>query len=190
MSDKQQDLDKEYENSFLESRTITLWGEVDDDLAASVIAQLLFLEKKDPTKDIRIVINSPGGSVYAGLGIRDAMDLVKPDVSTIVIGLAASMAADIFVAGAKGKRFMSSRSTLMMHQVSSGTSGTVAEAENDVGEMKRLNDLLSRDIVKASTLTLAQFKKKSSKDWYINAEEAVKHGFADKVLTRSLKELK
>lgn len=172
----------------LKDRIIFIGTGIDDGVANSVIAQMLFLQMQDPKKDIHIYINSPGGSVTAGLAIYDTMQFLTCDVNTYCIGIAASMGAVLLTAGTKGKRFCLPNSHVMIHQVSGGAQGTAADVERTIGFMfnlkKRLNAILSKHTGK----TEKQVEKDADRDNYMSAEESAKYGLVDKVL-ESRKEL-
>ena len=172
----------------LKDRIIFIGTGIDDGVANSVIAQMLFLQMQDPKKDIHIYINSPGGSVTAGLAIYDTMQFLTCDVNTYCIGIAASMGAVLLTAGTKGKRFCLPNSHVMIHQVSGGAQGTAADVERTIGFMfnlkKRLNTILSKHTGK----TEKQVEKDADRDNYMSAEESAKYGLVDKVL-ESRKEL-
>lgn len=168
----------------LKERIIFLSGEIHNEMADLIVAQLLFLEAEDPDKDIQIYINSPGGSVSAGFAIYDTMQYIKPDVSTICVGLAASMGAFLLAAGAKGKRYALPNADIMIHQPLGGTQGQAEDiriqAEKILEIRKRINKILSEktgqdiDIINRDT----------DRDYYLNAEEAVKYGLIDKVMEK------
>lgn len=172
----------------LKDRIIFIGTPIDDFVANSVIAQLLFLQMQDPKKDIHIYINSPGGSVTAGLAMYDTMQFVTCDVNTYCIGIAASMGSVLLTAGTKGKRFCLPNSHVMIHQVSGGAQGTAADVERTIGFMfnlkKRLNGILSKHTGKP----VEQVELDSDRDNYMSGEEAVEYGLVDKVL-ESRKEL-
>lgn len=172
----------------LKDRIIFIGTGIDDGVANSVIAQMLFLQMQDPKKDIHIYINSPGGSVTAGLAIYDTMQFLTCDVNTYCIGIAASMGAVLLTAGTKGKRFCLPNSHVMIHQVSGGAQGTAADVERTIGFMfnlkKRLNAILSKHTGKS----VKQVEKDADRDNYMSAEESAKYGLVDKVL-ESRKEL-
>jgi ATP-dependent Clp protease protease subunit len=172
----------------LKDRIIFIGTGIDDGVANSVIAQMLFLQMQDPKKDIHIYINSPGGSVTAGLAIYDTMQFLTCDVNTYCIGIAASMGAVLLTAGTKGKRFCLPNSHVMIHQVSGGAQGTAADVERTIGFMfnlkKKLNDILSKHTGK----TVEQVENDADRDNYMSAEESVEYGLVDKVL-QSRKEL-
>ncbi len=167
----------------LKDRIIFLGTEIDDTVANLVIAQLLFLESQDKTKDIKLYINSPGGSVTAGLAIYDAMQYVKPDVSTICVGLAASMGAVLLTAGAKGKRFALPNAEVMIHQVLGGVQGQATDikihAERILKIKDRLNEILSKHTGKKKSLV----EQDTERDYFLTAAESVKYGLIDKVIT-------
>jgi ATP-dependent Clp protease protease subunit len=167
----------------LKDRIIFLGSAIDDDVANIVIAQLLFLANQDPEKDIKLYINSPGGSVTAGMAIYDTMQHIKPDVSTICIGMAASMGSVLLTAGKKGKRFVLPNSEVMIHQVLGGTQGQASDiqihAERIVKMKKRLNELLASH----SGQTFEKVEKDADRDYFMSAEEAVAYGIADKVIS-------
>lgn len=172
----------------LKDRIIFIGTGIDDGVANSVIAQLLFLQMQDPKKDIHIYINSPGGSVTAGLAIYDTMQFLTCDVNTYCIGIAASMGAVLLTAGTKGKRFCLPNSHVMIHQVSGGAQGTAADVERTFGFMinlkKRLNTILSKHTGK----TEKQIEKDADRDNYMSGKDATTYGLVDKVL-ESRKEL-
>jgi len=172
----------------LKDRIIFIGCGIDDGVANSVIAQMLFLQMQDPKKDIHIYINSPGGSVTAGLAIYDTMQFLTCDVNTYCIGIAASMGAVLLTAGTEGKRFCLPNSHVMIHQVSGGAQGTAADVERTMGFMfnlkKKLNAILSTHTGKSEK----QVEKDADRDNYMSAEEAAAYGLVDKVL-QSRKEL-
>ncbi len=166
----------------LKDRIIFLGTAIDDMVANLVIAQLLFLESQDKTKEIKLYINSPGGSVTAGLAIYDAMQYVKPDVSTICVGLAASMGAVLLAAGTKGKRFALPNSEIMIHQVLGGVQGQATDikihAERILKIKDRLNDILSKHTGRKKALV----EEDTERDYFLDPDEAVKYGLIDKVI--------
>lgn len=165
----------------LEDRIIFLSGEIDDAVANTVVAQLIYLEAKDPSKDINLYINSPGGSVSAGLAIYDTMNYIKCDVSTICIGMAASMGAFLLSSGAKGKRFALPNSEIMIHQPLGGAQGQASDikiaAEHILRTKKKLNTILAQN----SGKPLEQIERDTDRDNYLSAEEAQNYGLIDKV---------
>lgn len=173
----------------LKDRIIFIGTSIDDHIANLVIAQMLFLQMEDPKKDIHLYINSPGGSVTAGLAIYDTMQFVTCDVTTYCMGMAASMGAVILAAGTKGKRFALPNSDIMIHQVSGGAQGTASDVERSVEFMyklkRRLNGLLAHHTGK----DVKEVERDADRDYYMSAEEACKYGLVDKVV-QSRKELK
>lgn len=168
----------------LEDRIIFLSGEIDDAVANTVVAQLIYLEAKDPSKDISLYINSPGGSVSAGLAIYDTMNYVKCDVSTICIGMAASMGAFLLSSGQKGKRFALPNSEIMIHQPLGGVQGQATEiqiaAEHILKTKKKLNEILAKN----SGRTVQELERDTDRDNYLSAQEALEYGLIDKVFTK------
>ena len=170
----------------LEDRVIFLTGEINDAVADTVVAQLIFLEAKDPNKDICLYINSPGGSVTAGLAIYDTMNYIKCDVSTICIGLAASMGAFLLSSGAKGKRYALPNSEIMIHQPLGGAQGQASDikiqAEHILKTKQRLNSILAFN----SGKPIEQVEKDTDRDNYLSAQEAKEYGLIDEILTKRL----
>lgn len=168
----------------LRDRIVFLNGEVNDDVASVIISQLLFLESEDPEKDIFLYINSPGGSVTAGMAIYDAMNYIKCDVSTICIGMAASMGAFLLSGGAKEKRFALPNAEVMIHQPSGGVRGQETEirivAENILKTRKKLNKILAENTGKS----FEEVEKDTERDFYMDAEEAVKYGLVDAIIIK------
>ncbi len=168
----------------LEDRIIFLSGEIDDAVANTVVAQLIYLEAKDPNKDINLYINSPGGSVSAGLAIYDTMNYIKCDVSTICIGMAASMGAFLLSSGAKGKRFALPNSEIMIHQPLGGAQGQASDikiaAEHILKTRQKLNSILAAN----SGKPLEQIERDTDRDNYLSAEEAQRYGLIDTVFVR------
>ncbi len=173
----------------LKERIIFIGTPIDDYVASLTIAQLLFLQSEDPSKDISVYINSPGGSVSAGMAIYDTMQFVKPDVSTICVGMAASMAQVLLCAGAHGKRFALPNSRIMMHQPLGGTQGQAADIEIYTKEMLRIRDTLYGVISKHTGKDYEMIKKDADRDNYMSAEEAMNYGIIDKVLERPTTEI-
>lgn len=167
----------------LKDRIVFIGSEFEEHMTNSVTAQLLFLEADDPNTDITIYINSPGGSVSDCLAIYDVMNYIKPDVRTVCVGQAASAAAFILAAGAKGKRFALKNSRIMLHQVSGGARGHVVDMEIAMNETKYLNDTMRQELSRMTGKSIAQLKKDMDRDYYISAEEAKKYGIIDEVLT-------
>ena len=166
----------------LKDRIIFLGSPIDDGVANTVIAQFLFLENQDPEKDIKLYINSPGGSVTAGMAIYDTMQYIKPDVSTICIGIAASMASVLLTAGAKGKRFCLPNSEVMIHQVMGGTEGQASDIKIHAERILKLKDKLNSILAKHSGQDKKTVEKDSDRDYFMDAEEAVQYGLVDKVI--------
>ena len=165
-------------------RIIFLGTGIDDQVANIVTAQLLFLESSDPSKDIQIYINSPGGSVYAGLGIYDTMQIIKPDVATICTGMAASMGAVLLVAGEKGKRSALKHSRVMIHQPSGGAQGVASDMEINLREMLKLKKELYEILAQHSGQTYEWVEKASDRDYWMTSTEAKEMGMVDEVLER------
>lgn len=166
----------------LKDRIIFIGTGIDDHVANAVIAQMLFLQMQDPKKDIHIYINSPGGSVTAGLAMYDTMQFLTCDVNTYCIGICASMGAVLLTAGTKGKRFCLPNSHVMIHQVSGGASGTASDVERTVKFMYGLKGRLNRILAHHTGKSEKQVEKDADRDNYMSAEEAVKYGLVDKVL--------
>jgi ATP-dependent Clp protease protease subunit len=166
----------------LKDRVIMLHTDVNEQSASVIVAQLLFLEAENPDKDINFYINSPGGSVIAGLSILDTMNFIKCDVSTIVMGQAASMGSLLASSGAKGKRFMLPSARHMLHSVSSGTKGTVIDMKVALEETIKLNEYLTNIYVKNTGKSVEQLEKDMSRDFFLSAEESVEYGLADKII--------
>ncbi len=167
----------------LKERVIFLVGPVNDQMANLIVAQLLFLESENPDKDISLYINSPGGSVSAGLAIFDTMNFIKPDVSTLCTGLAASMGAFLLAAGAKGKRFSLPNSRIMIHQPSGGSQGQASDIEIQAKEILYLRERLNRSLAERTGQTMEQIHKDTDRDRFMSGDEAVEYGLIDKVLT-------
>jgi ATP-dependent Clp protease protease subunit len=167
----------------LKERIIFLGSEIDDGVANTVIAQLLFLESEDKEKDIKLYINSPGGSVTAGLAIYDTIQYIKPDVATISIGMCASMAATLLAAGAKGKRFALPNSRIMIHQVLGGAEGQATDVEIRTKEMLRIKHLLNTILAKHTGKTSEQINKDTDRDYFMSAQDAKSYGIIDKIIT-------
>ncbi len=167
----------------LKERVIFLVGPVNDHTANLVVAQLLFLESENPDKDISLYINSPGGSVSAGLAIFDTMQFIKPDVSTLCTGLAASMGAFLLAAGAKGKRFSLPNSRIMIHQPLGGAQGQAADIEIQAREILYLRERLNLMLSEKTGQSIEQIAKDTDRDNFMSAEQAVEYGMIDQVLT-------
>lgn len=166
----------------LKERIIFLSGPINDGLANVVIAQLLFLEHEDPKKDIKIYINSPGGSVTAGMAIYDTMQYVKPDVSTICVGMAASMAAVLLASGKKGKRIVLPNSEILLHQVMGGAEGQAVEIEITAKQIMKMKDRLNQILSKHTGQSLSKIEKDTDRDFYLGAEEAKAYGVVDEII--------
>jgi ATP-dependent Clp protease protease subunit len=166
----------------LKDRIIMLGTEIDDDVANVIVAQMLFLESEDPDKDINLYINSPGGSVTAGLAIYDTMQYVKPSVSTICIGQAASMGAVLLLAGAKGKRYSLPNSRIMIHQPMGGARGQAADIEIQAKEILRMRAKLNEIIVKHTGQSIARVEKDTDRDYFMGAQESKTYGIIDEVV--------
>ena len=171
----------------LKERILFVGGPVDDDVANLIIAQLLFLVAEDSAKDINVYINSPGGVVTAGMAIYDTLQYIKAPISTICIGQAASMGALLLAAGDKGKRFALPNARIMIHQPLGGAQGQATDIEIQTQEILRMKRLLNEILAKHTGQTLAKVEKDTDRDFYMSAEEAVKYGLIDLVIT-SLKE--
>jgi len=167
----------------LKERVVFLVGPVNDVTANLIIAQLLFLESENPDKDISFYINSPGGSVTAGLAIYDTMQFIKPDVSTLCVGQAASMGALLLTAGAKGKRFCLPNSRVMIHQPMGGFQGQASDIEIHAKEILYLKAKLNAILAKHSGKDVAEIEKDTDRDNFLSAEQAVNYGLLDRVLT-------
>ena len=167
----------------LKERIIFLGTDVNHQTANLIVAQLLHLAHEDPKKDIQLYINSPGGSVYDGLAILDTMNFIKPDVSTIAVGLSASMGAVLLAAGTKGKRYALPHSKIMIHQPSSGYRGTASDIEIDAKETLEIKKLLEEMMAKYTGKTKAQINKDMDRDKYLTAAESKKYGIIDKVIS-------
>jgi len=168
----------------LRDRIVFLGQQVDDEIANSIVAQLLFLESQDPQKDIFLYINSPGGSVYAGLGIFDTMNQIAPDVSTVCVGLAASMGAFLLSAGAKGKRKSLPNSRIMIHQPLGGAQGQATDIEIQAKEILYLKKQLNLHLTNHTGQPLERIEEDTDRDFFMSAEEAKEYGLIDEVINR------
>lgn len=168
----------------LKDRIIFLGGPIDDHMANLVIAQLLFLESEDPDKDIHLYINSPGGVIYSGLAIYDTMQYIKAPVSTICVGMAASMAALLLSAGAKGKRYALPSSRIMIHQPLGGAQGQASQIEIQAKEILLLKSKLNQILQHHTGQPLSRIDQDTDRDYYMSAEEATEYGVIDGVLTK------
>ena len=166
----------------LKERIIFIVGQVEDHMANLVVAQMLFLESENPDKDIHLYINSPGGSVTAGMSIYDTMQFIKPNVSTMCIGQACSMGAFLLNAGAPGKRFCLPNSRVMIHQPSGGAQGQATDIQIQASNIQETKDRLNRIMAKHSGQTIEQVAQDTERDNFMSAEEAMKYGLIDQVL--------
>ncbi len=168
----------------LKERVVFLVGEVNDQTANLVVAQLLFLESENPDKDISLYINSPGGSVTAGMSIYDTMQFIKPDVSTMCLGFAASMGAFLMAAGAKGKRFSLPNSKIMIHQVLGGTHGQATDIEIHARDILRTKEQMNRILAERTGQTLEKVRHDTERDYFMTADEAKDYGLIDQVIAQ------
>ncbi len=166
----------------LEERIIFVTGEIETHMADLIVAQLLYLESKDPKKDIQLYINSPGGVVTAGLAIFDTMNYIQCDVSTICVGMAASMGAVLLAAGAKGKRFALPNAEIMIHQPSGGAQGMASDIEITANQILKTRERLNRILSKRTGQTLKTIQRDTERDRWLDAEEAKKYGLIDDVI--------
>ncbi len=171
----------------LKDRIIMLSGEINDAVASSIVAQLLFLEAEDPEKDIYLYINSPGGVITSGFSIYDTMNYIRPDISTICIGQAASMGAFLLSCGAKGKRYSLPNSRIMIHQPLGGAQGQATDIEIQAKEILRLKEVLNGILSKNCGQKLSKIIKDTERDFFMSAKESVEYGLVDKVLEKSFK---
>jgi len=171
-------------SKLLKERIVFLTGQFNDSMANSIVAQLLFLASKDSEKDIQLYINSPGGSVTAGLAIYDTMQYIKPDVSTVSIGLSASMGAMILASGAKGKRFALPNAEILLHQVMGGARGQASEIEITAKQIIKIKEQMNKILSKHTGQPLAKIAKDTDRDFYLSAEEAKEYGVIDEVLKK------
>ena len=170
----------------LKDRIILLGSPIDDTVANIIVAQLLFLDSEDPTKDINLYVNSPGGSVTSGLAIYDTMNMISAPVSTVCVGQAASMAAVLLAAGKKGKRIALPNARIMTHQVRGGTEGTGTDMEIQLKEALRLKNTLNKILAECSGQPFEKVSDNNERDFYFSAQEAVDYGLVDYVMTRKL----
>ncbi|MDB5187921.1 MAG: ATP-dependent Clp endopeptidase proteolytic subunit ClpP [Candidatus Kaiserbacteria bacterium] len=166
----------------LKERIIFLTGGINDEVANLVIAQMLFLQSEDPKKDISLYINSPGGVVTAGLAIIDTMNHIQPDVSTVCVGMAASMGAVILAAGKKGKRFVLPNAEIMIHQPSGGAEGMAADIEITAKQILKIRAKLNAFLAKATGQTVKKIEQDVDRDFFMDADEAVTYGIVDKIM--------
>ena len=168
----------------LKDRIVFLGNQVVDDIANVIIAQLLFLEAEDPEKDIYLYINSPGGSVSAGLAIYDTVQYIKPDVSTICIGMAASMGALLLAGGSEGKRFSLPNSRILIHQPSGGAQGQATDIEIEAKEIIRIKGILNNIMAKHTGQALKKIEKDTDRDFWMSPEEAKEYGIIDTIIEK------
>lgn len=166
----------------LKDRIIFLGGPINDAVANTVIAQMLFLELQDPKKDIQLYINSPGGSVTAGMAVYDTVQYLKPDVATTCIGIAASMAATLLAAGTKGKRYALPNAEVLLHQVMGGAEGQAVEVEISAKHIIKIKDKLNDILAKHTGQKLGKIEKDTDRDFYMSAEEAKAYGIVDEII--------
>jgi len=166
----------------LRERIVILGTPINDQVANVIIAQLLYLAREDPDKDISLYVNCPGGVINSGLAIYDTMQLVQPDVSTICMGLAASMGTVLLCAGAKGKRYALPNATIHMHQAFGGAQGQAADIEIAAREIMRMQDIIRNIIAKHSGQTMEKISRDTDRDFYLNPEQAVEYGIVDEIL--------
>jgi len=166
----------------LKDRIIFLGGQIDDTASNLIIAQMLFLESEDPEKDIFLYINSPGGYIYSGLAIYDTIQYIKPDVSTICIGVAASMAALLLAAGTKGKRYALPNSRVMIHQPLGGAEGQATDIEIQAKEIINLREITNNLLAKHTGQTIKKIQKDVDRDFWMNAEKAKNYGLVDEIM--------
>ncbi len=171
----------------LKERIIFLGTAIDDNLSSLIIAQLLFLEAEDPEKDINLYINTPGGSVSAGLAIFDTMNYIKPDISTICIGQAASMGAFLLSAGKKGKRFALPNSRIMIHQPLGGVEGQASDIEIHAEEILKLKKKLNKILSETTNTNIKTIEKDTDRNFFLSAEESIKYGIIDEILSKKKK---
>lgn len=169
----------------LKERIIFVGGPISDQMANIVIAQLLFLAHEDSKKEIQLYLNTPGGSVTAGMAIYDTMQFVKPDVSTMCVGMAASMGAVLLAAGKKGRRFALPNSEILLHQVMGGVEGQASEVEITARQILKIKDRLNHVLAKHTGQSVAKIEKDTDRDFYLNPEEALKYGLIDEIMKKS-----
>ena len=168
----------------LKDRIIFIGTPIDDNVANLVIAQLLFLQYEDPDKDINLYINSPGGVVYSGLAIYDTMQYIKPDVSTICVGLAASMGAVLLAAGTKGKRYALPNSRVMLHQPLGGAQGQAVDIEIHAKEILRIRESINSILASHTEQSIERIAQDTDRDFYMSAQQAVEYGLVDSILEK------
>lgn len=168
----------------LKDRIIFLAGPINDAVANAVVAQMLFLESQDPKEDIKLYIHSPGGSVYAGMAIYDTIQHIKPDVSTIAVGISASMGAFLLAMGKKGKRFALPNSEILLHQPMGGAEGQASEIEIAAKQILKTKAKVNQMLAKATGQSLAKIEKDTDRDFWLDAQEAKEYGIVDEVITK------
>ncbi len=166
----------------MKDRIIFLSGEVNDEMANIIVGQLLFLQAEDPTADITLYVNSPGGSITSGMAIYDTMNYIKCDVNTVVVGMAASMAAFLASAGTKGKRYALPNSEIMIHQPLGGAQGQVTEMEISLNRIMKMKEKLNKILAANSNHTVKRVAKDTERDYFMSAEEALEYGLIDKII--------
>ncbi len=169
----------------LKDRVVFIGGPIDEHMSNLVIAQLLFLANEDPKKDIQLYVNSPGGHIKDGLAIIDTMNFIKPDVSTICVGMAASMGAMILSSGAKGKRYSLTNSEIMIHQPIGGVEGQASDIEITAKNIVRSREVLNKMLAKNTGQPLSKIEKDVDRNYWLNADEAKKYGIVDAVITKN-----
>ncbi|MDD9791700.1 ATP-dependent Clp endopeptidase proteolytic subunit ClpP [Priestia megaterium] len=170
----------------LQDRIIWISGEINDETACSIIAQLLFLQAEDDKKDITIYINSPGGAITAGLGIYDTMQQVRPDVSTLCIGIAASMGAFLLAGGKKGKRFSLPNSEIMIHQPLGGAKGQASDIDISAKRILSMRNRLNKLLAYHTGRTIKEIERDTNRDYFLNAHSAKEYGLIDQILTKQI----
>lgn len=170
----------------LQDRIIWISGEINDETACSIIAQLLFLQARDDKRDITIYINSPGGAITAGLGIYDTMQQVRPDVSTLCIGIAASMGAFLLAGGKKGKRFSLPNSEIMIHQPLGGAKGQASDIDISAKRILSMRNRLNKLLAYHTGRTIKEIERDTNRDYYLNADSAKEYGLIDQILTKQI----
>jgi len=168
----------------LRDRVVFIVGPINDQTANLVVAQMLFLESENPDKEIALYINSPGGSVYSGMAIYDTMQFIKPDVSTICVGMAASMGAFLLAAGAKGKRYALPNSRIMIHQPSGGSQGQASDIEIQAREILHLRERLNQELANRTGQPIERIARDTDRDNFMSAEDAVSYGLVDKIFVK------
>ncbi|MFS0907481.1 ATP-dependent Clp endopeptidase proteolytic subunit ClpP [Priestia aryabhattai] len=170
----------------LQDRIILISGEINDETACSIIAQLLFLQAEDDKRDITIYINSPGGAITAGLGIYDTMQQVRPDVSTLCIGIAASMGAFLLAGGKKGKRFSLPNSEIMIHQPLGGAKGQASDIDINAKRILSMRNRLNKLLAYHTGRTIKEIERDTNRDYFLNADSAKEYGLIDQILTKQI----